>query len=200
MWQSSNEGYTWNQLMPGQRFLAFYHHAYTTSHAYLITNTHTVWYTTDTGRKWDKFPAPTLPNTFGEQVLQFHPQTDLLIWTGNKDCDGQWETCRAQAHFSRDNGQNWKLIEDYVQKCAWAKDAELKVDPSQILCESYLHKSGSQRQFNNTNNELQLIGGTNFFEQRSKVFDRVVGFTKFSEYLIVAEVSDDSCPHPRRRI
>ena len=39
IWQSSNEGYTWTQPLPGVRFLAFYHHSYTADRAYLITNT-----------------------------------------------------------------------------------------------------------------------------------------------------------------
>jgi Sortilin, neurotensin receptor 3, len=188
MWQSSSEGYTWHQLMPGQVFLAFYLHTYASSRGYLVTNTKTFWYTTDYGQQWKSGEAPTVPNTFGEQVLQFHPNSDYLIWTGNEGCDGSGENCRAQAHYSRDNGQSWKLIEDYIQKCAWAKDAELTVDPTQILCESYLSKTGSQRTFNTANNELQLISGNQYFSKKTKVFNRVAGFTKFSEYLIVAEV------------
>jgi len=37
-------------------------------------------------------------------------------------------------------------------------------------------------------NPVQLVEGTDFYKEKVKLFDNVVGFTKFSEYLIVAEV------------
>ena len=61
------------------------------------------------------------------------------------------------------------------------------VDPNQIICESYKTKQGNQRFFG-LENPLQLISGTDFYRRKSKLFDHVVGFAKFSEYLIVAEV------------
>ncbi|THH18916.1 hypothetical protein EW146_g2149 [Bondarzewia mesenterica] len=187
IWQSSNEGYTWNQINPKEKFLAFYHHTFTSDRAYLITDSATVYFTTDTGQTWNTITAPTPPNNFGLQVLHFHPQkSDYLIWTGNRDCHMMGDSCHVDAAYSRDNGRKWYPIESYVRNCAWARDAELLVDPTQIICESYLDKKGSQRFFQ-TNNPLQLVGGTDFFRKKTKLFDHVVGFAKFSEYLVVAE-------------
>jgi hypothetical protein len=166
----------------------FYHHNYASDRAYLVTNSQKFYYTTDTGKTWNKLDAPLGPNTFGAQVLSFHPQTDVLLWVGNKDCVGSGENCHAEAHFSRDNGRTWKFVEAYVRNCAWTRDFSLKVDATQILCESYKTKEGSQRLFQG-DNPLELVSGTNFFEKKMKLFDNVVGFAKFSEYLIVAEVS-----------
>lgn len=78
-------------------------------------------------------------------------------------------------------------MESYVRNCAWARDSELKIDSTQILCESYKNKKGSQKFFQN-DNPLELISGTNYFQRKTKLFDHVVGFAKFSEYLVVAEV------------
>lgn len=190
MWQSSNEGYSWVQLFPDKRFLAFYHHKYSVDRAYLITDSETFYYTTDTGRTWNPASAPTPPNAFGAQVLHFHPTSDLLIWTGNRDCNGNGDTCRAEAQFSRDNGRNWDFIESYVRNCAFAKDARLDADPTEIVCESYKDKEGSQRYFGTFNNPLELVVGRNYFDKSKKrrLFESVVGFTKFSEFLVVAEV------------
>ena len=80
------------------------------------------------------------------------------------------------------------MIDTYVRNCAWARDAELRIDPNQIICESYKIKEGSQRYFT-IDNPLELIGGSNFFGKKTKLFDHVVGFAKFSEFLIVAEVN-----------
>lgn len=75
-----------------------------------------------------------------------------------------------------------------MRNCGWARDAELRIDANQILCESYLKKSGNQKFFQD-DNPLELISGTDFYRKRTKLFNHVVGFAKFSEFLIVAEVS-----------
>ncbi|KAI0262354.1 Oligoxyloglucan reducing end-specific cellobiohydrolase [Gloeopeniophorella convolvens] len=189
IWQSSNEGYTWNRLFPEETFLAFFHHTFTSDRAYLITDSRKFYYTTDTGRTWNPHTAETPPNTFGVQVLHFHPEnSDWIIWTGDEDCgSGSGTTCHATAHFSRDNGRRWTFVEKYVRNCVWARDKGLLVDPSQILCESYRDKTGSQRFFQMGSNPMQLVGGSDFYNKKTKIFNEIVGFTKFSEYLIVAE-------------
>jgi hypothetical protein len=188
IWQSSNEGFTWMQLFPDNRFLAFYHHKYSVDRAYLITDSNLFYYTTDAGRTWNPLRTPTPPNMFGAQVLRFHPDSDNLIWTGNKDCEGKGENCHAEAQYSRDNGRKWYLVENYVRNCAWTKDKEIDADPNEILCESYRDKSGSQKNFQ-SDNPLELVVGSNFFLRKRKMFDQVVGFAKFSEFLVVAAVS-----------
>ncbi|KAF5379399.1 hypothetical protein D9615_006570 [Tricholomella constricta] len=184
VWQSSNEGYAWKRLFPDKRFLAFYHHKYSSDRAYLITETNLFYYTTDTGRTWNPQHAPTPPNTFGAQVLRFHPTSDNLIWTGNKDCDGLGERCHAEAQYSRDNGRKWFLVENYVRNCAFTKDKDLHADPNEIICESYPQKKGSQKNVEGT--AMELVIGSNFYARKTKMFDQVVGFAKFSEFLVVA--------------
>ncbi|OCH85342.1 Oligoxyloglucan reducing end-specific cellobiohydrolase [Obba rivulosa] len=187
VFQSSNEGYTWEQVLPDERFVAFYHHQFSSDRAYLITSSNYFYYTTSTGRAWYKMDVPTGPSAFTSQVLHFHPtQHDLLIWTGDVDCANYGNECHVEAFYSRDNGRNWNFIEKYVRNCAWARDAELLVDPTQIICESYKNKQGSQLFFG-LENPLELISGRQYFHSRTKLFDHVVGFAKFSEYLIVAE-------------
>ena len=187
LWQSSNEGYSWVQHYPQETFLAFYHHKYSSDRAYAITSGKKIFYTTNTGRSWHSAEAPTLPNTFGQAVLHFHPESDYLIWTGEDDCSGRGENCHAVAHYSRDNGRTWNLLDTYIRNCAWARDATLFTDPTEIICESYKEKTGNQKQFQ-LSNPLELIEGTNYYGRKKKLFDHVVGFAKFSEYLIVAEV------------
>ncbi|KAF8982150.1 hypothetical protein BDQ17DRAFT_1379044, partial [Cyathus striatus] len=174
IWQSSSEGYTWDQPVKGPRFVAFYHHKYTSDRAYLITDTDEFYYTTDTGRTWVKQKAPLPPNIFSLPILRFHPTSDYLIWTGT--------------YYSTRNGREWDLVDTYVKNCAWAKDARLNADPNEIICESYKDKTGNQRFFQ-SGNPLELITGRNFFAEKEKVFDQVVGFAKFSEYLVVAELN-----------
>ena len=76
-----------------------------------------------------------------------------------------------------------------MRNCAFAKDKQLDADPTEIVCESYKVKQGSQRMVG-FNNPLELVAGRNYFEKgtRRLLFENVVGFTKFSEFFVVAEV------------
>ncbi|KAJ2911663.1 hypothetical protein MD484_g8748, partial [Candolleomyces efflorescens] len=194
IWQSSNEGYTWNQLKPEHRFLAFYHHKFSNERAYLITDSEKVYYTTDTGRSWNHFQAPSMPNTFGAQVVRFNPkETDQIIWVGNKNCEGSGHVCHAEAHLSRDNGRKWTFLDKYVRNCAFARDRELDTDPTEIICESYRDKKGNQREFKGMGggNPLELVVGSGYYTKKKTLFGQVVGFAKFSEFLVVAEMIPD---------
>ncbi|KAG1874332.1 hypothetical protein F4604DRAFT_2009684 [Suillus subluteus] len=186
IWQSSNEGYTWEQKFPEERFLAFYMHTHSNERAYLLTDSKRFYYTTDTGRYWHSSEAPSSPNTFGAQVLRFQPRTEYVIWIGNVDCQSGYENCRAQAQYTWNNGRNWQLVEDYVVNCDWARNGELRIDSSQILCESYENKQGSQVFFGR-DNALQLVSWTDPYVTKTKLFDHVAGFTQLSEFLIVDE-------------
>ncbi|KAJ6476355.1 Oligoxyloglucan reducing end-specific cellobiohydrolase [Mycena sanguinolenta] len=187
LWQSSNEGYSWTQLYPSEHFTQFYLHKYAaSSRAYLLTKTDKFYFTVDGGRTWDTRTAPSPPSAFHVLVLRFHPEPDTLLWLGDRDC-GNFRECHAEAQYSLDNGQTWRFVEKYVVNCAWAAGTKLMADPREILCESYANKTGSQMFFQKAINPLALVEGPEYFKTQKKIFDRVVGFAKFSEFLVVAE-------------
>ncbi|KAI9439495.1 Oligoxyloglucan reducing end-specific cellobiohydrolase, partial [Lactarius psammicola] len=156
-------GYTWNPLYPDETFLAFYHHTFTPDRAYLITNTGKFFYTTDTGRSWNHQNAPKPPNTFGAQVLHFHPEhSDWIIWT-------------------RGRGLHWR-------GSWWRRTYATALGRATKVCSSTRRRFLRVRNaFPNGRQPLQLVGGSNFSQISSRYSTRSSGFTKFSEYLIVAE-------------
>lgn len=188
IWQSSNEGFTWKRLYDKENFLAMAIHGFNKDRAYLVTSSRVVYYTTDVGKNWLTFTPPTDPNGLGVPILDFHPtQSDWLIWTGQVDCGSMTSTsCRAQSHYTTDNGRNWKLIENYVKTCSWGRDSRLKIDERLIICESLVTKKGSQR--SSDYNPTELVAGKSFYTKKEQLFKTVVGFATFSEFLIVAEV------------
>lgn len=189
VWQSSNEGFSWKQRTEAETFLGVVMHAYSPDRAYLITTGRKVYHTTDTGRSWNDITLPMDPNNLGIQILDFHPtKPDWLIFTGSEGCDSTVsQNCKAVAYYSTDHGRRWKKIEEYVRTCAWARDARLKIDEREIICESYKNKKGSQN--GGDYNPIELIAGSNWYSKKIKLFDSVVGFASFSEYLLVAQVS-----------
>ncbi|ELU44262.1 signal sequence binding protein [Rhizoctonia solani AG-1 IA] len=186
--QSSNEGYSWTQLVNGEYIIAVYMHLYADDRAYLITNKDKLYYTTDTAQQWLALDLPAPPNQFGLGLLSFHPlQSDWLIYTGQTDCGSDKSNCHVEAYYTLNHGRTWTSIEKYVKTCTWARTANLRIDQHLILCESYRDKKGNQLSF--ANNPLEFIEGSEYFKNKRKMFDNVVGFAKFSEYLLVAEVS-----------
>ncbi|KAG8725549.1 vacuolar protein sorting/targeting protein PEP1 [Ceratobasidium sp. 395] len=188
--QSSNEGYSWTMLQNGHYFIAVYLHEFSHDRAYLFTDKAQMYYTTDTAQQWLPMNLPTPPNGLGIGLLSFHPlQSDWLIFTGSRDCEGNdVSNCHAEAFYTINHGRDWYSIEKYVRTCTWARTSDLRIDQRLILCESYRDKKGNQKSFGGEN-PLEFVEGSQFFKDKRKVFNSVVGFAKFSEYLLVAEVT-----------
>lgn len=188
VWQSGNEGYSWAQPAPKEMILAVYFHTYANDRAYLFTKDK-VFITTDTGRSWSPVSLPSPPNMFGVSILHTHPlESDWLIYIGAENCDGGSKTdCKTVAYYSINHGRSWNKFDSYVKNCAWARDKDLKIDSRLILCESYRDKKGNQLTFQGRV-PLQLWIGGNFFKDKKKLFENIVGHAKFSEYLLVGEV------------
>ncbi|CDS81921.1 related to VPS10 domain-containing receptor SorCS1 precursor [Sporisorium scitamineum] len=203
VFQSLNDGFSWKQLAADgssasgeDRFLAMALHAYDPKRGYLVTAGQRVYYTTDQGASWNWFTAPLPANGLGIGILDFHPdKSDWLIWTGSRDCTfSTAKDCHAEAWYSDSNGAKWDKVDTYVRTCSWARDKKLKMDPRTIFCESYQDKQGNQRDFTAAN-RLQLIRGDDFYRKRTRVFDAIVGFAVFEQYLVVAEyVTTTSAP------
>lgn len=190
VWQSNNEGFSWHEVVNGAHIVAMTMHSYARDRAYLITESRTVHYTTDKGTTWNKFSAPADPNGLGIPLLDFHPlRSDWLIWTGQLDCgDSDSSSCRAAAYMTKDNGRNWSKLDEYVRVCSWGRDKKLRIDEKVIFCESYRDKKGSQRAVYQNNNPLRLVAGDYFYSNKKTLFENIVGFATFEEYMVVAEV------------
>ena len=191
VWQSHNEGFSWSEAVPNTHILAMTMHAYNRERSYLITETRTVHFSIDKGSTWHTFEAPADPNGLGIPVLDFHPiNPDWLIWTGQIDCgETDSQTCRAVAYFTKDNGRSWSKLDEYVRVCSWGRDKKLRIDEKIIFCESYRDKKGSQRAVYQNNNPLQLVAGEYFYSRKKVLFDNIVGFATFEEYMVAAQVS-----------
>jgi hypothetical protein len=170
-------------------------HAYSRDRAYLITAGRTIHYTTNAGANWRRVNAPIDPNTFGIPLLDFHPtRPDWLIWTGSRDCSATLSpTCHAVAFVTRDGGGSWTELASYVRTCTWARDARFKIDERTILCEIYRRDDDPERPI--MSNPLELVASTDYFRNRKTLFDNIVGFATFEEYMVVAVVR---CASQRR--
>ncbi|EPQ27080.1 uncharacterized protein PFL1_05364 [Pseudozyma flocculosa PF-1] len=208
-WHSLNDGYSWKQLVapsdagdPDTKVLTMALHAHDKSRGYLITAGQKVWSTINKGVSWDWFSAPLPANGLGIPVLDFHPdRSDWLIWTGSRNCvvatDGGGG-CQAVAYVTVDNGRHFTRLDNYVRICSFVRDARLKVDARTIFCESYKDKSGDQKSFTSANH-LQLVSGPNFYRNKKEVlFENIIGWATFEQYLVVAQYDDATQPPTMR--
>lgn len=164
-------------------------HTYANDRAYLITDEKKFYYTTDSGRSWNPLPVPYPANHHSVPILAFHPTySDRLIWSGDAECDGTQQNCHVESFYSLDHGRNWKFLEKYVKQCNFVRDSGFKVDDTAILCESYRDKQGQQKIFN-MGNPLELVVGRNYYTDKTKLFNQIVGYATFSEFLLVAEIA-----------
>lgn len=196
-WESKDEGATWAQKRPdpvsnepNSRFLTLAMHEYDNARGYLITSDQYVWYTINGGEQWHWFSVPQPANGLGLQILRFHPvKSDWLIWTGSEGCvGGSGDACHARSWYSINHGRDWHAIEKYVKTCDWAREANFPVDSTAIVCESYKNKQGSQRAFDASNNELQLVWGAGFYRDQTVLFKNIVGYAVFDGFMVVAEL------------
>ncbi|KAI3629041.1 hypothetical protein CBS9595_000113 [Malassezia furfur] len=198
VFQSSDDGGTWHALhllvahFAEKRALALVPHAHDRQRAYIVSDSQAVFYTLDGGVHWAWFTAPLPPNTFALDVLDFHPtRPDYLLWTGSRDCgaDARGAPCHAEVSYSLDNGAHWKRVETWARKCAWLLDTRFHAaDARAILCERYRDKRGAQPVQHTGERALQLVLGNDLYRKQRVLFDNVLGFSVFEEYLLVAEV------------
>lgn len=198
VFQSSDDGGTWHALhllvahFAEKRALALVPHAHDRQRAYIVSDSQAVFYTLDGGVHWAWFTAPLPPNTFGLEVLDFHPtRPDYLLWTGSRDCgaDARGAACHVEVSYSLDNGAHWKRVETYARKCAWLLDTRFRAaDTRAILCERYGDKRGAQPAQHTGERALQLVLGNDLYRKQRVLFENVLGFSVFEEYLLVAEV------------
>ncbi|KAJ7050291.1 hypothetical protein C8F01DRAFT_1179328 [Mycena amicta] len=191
-WQSRVDDVVWIQRFPEEHFLDIRLHPYSPYRAYLLTNGNKIYTTTDQGRTWNAFYTPTRPNSFGVPTLHFHPETDKILWIGDRDCGDPhaWEEteipsyCHAEVQYTRNNGRVWSFIENYVRNCDWGLST-----PTEIWCESYRDKTGMQRLFQD-DNPLALVRGEGYFkflERQELVNSEMAGFTNIGPYSLVAK-------------
>lgn len=168
-------------------------HSYSDDRAYLFTTTHRYYYTIDRGHSWNVAEAPLSTTRYTPFSLVFHPTLpDSLIWTGDVDCDiydgPDSGNCHTAAYLSSDHGRTWKLIETYVNRCEFSEALGFSPGDDGIVCASYRDKKGMQHGAYEWN-PLELTIGHNWYTEKQKIFDHIIGFDTAESYLFVGAVA-----------
>lgn len=130
--------------------------------------------------------------SYWSSSLTFHPKNfDYLLWTGEVDCHGydQGENnCHVESYLSLDHGGSWRPIEKYVRQCIFAETLTSTANEGGILCASYHNKTGPQYG-SYPGNPLELVIGKDWYDNKEILFDQIIGFDIFGDYLVVAALA-----------
>ena len=179
-----DHGKTWEEILKGKEIVAISPHQYFNDVVFFITDSETVFYTTDRGKRIHQFEAPLPPNVHGLPILGFHPnKKDWLIWTGAKDCRRSKVDCHSVAYVTTDRGDQWTTLLRYVKKCQFITEEGRGRSEKLIYCEQYEgERLGSP---------LQLVASDDFYEEQTVQFNDIIDFATMSEFIIVAAKSED---------
>ncbi|KAF9423316.1 vacuolar protein sorting/targeting protein PEP1, partial [Podila epigama] len=186
---SQNEGKDWEKVEVEGTIVSLERHPYDRSTAIITTAGRKHYLTQDKGVSWDIIEVPVLPAlSFRFDFWSFHPTVpEWFLYMGEKDCVSEgFGRCHVEAHYTTKSGKSWSLLADWVKSCSWAQDAKFKrVDFKGIYCEQYGDKSVSQK--HQLNKPTRFVYSDNFMASFKVLFEQIVGYAIYSEYLVLAE-------------
>lgn len=188
---SNDEGKVWEEVKIVGTITSLQRHPYDKATAIIGTSGRTHYITRDRGQNWDPIEPPlNLASTLQLNPWSFHPtEAEWLIYVGETGCNfDRDEHCHGEAFYSNDAGNSWSPLATWVRSCSWAQDTDFKVvSPFGIYCEQYEDRSRSQRTLMNTNTPVKFIYTPDMMRSSKVLFDAIVGYAVYSNYLIVAE-------------
>ncbi|KAG0309339.1 vacuolar protein sorting/targeting protein PEP1 [Dissophora globulifera] len=189
---SQNDGKDWDEVEVDGIVTGLQRHPYDDTRAVIGTSGSKQQLTQDRGLNWDtlELPLPSAATSFSANPWSFHPtEPEWMIFLGETGCSYERDDhCHIEAFYTTDSGKNWSPLAQWVRSCSWAQDTDFKlVNIEGIYCEQYEDRSGSQKMLMSANTPVQLIYSDNYMRTSKTLFESIVGYAIYSDYLIAAE-------------
>ncbi|KAJ4295684.1 vacuolar protein sorting/targeting protein PEP1 [Collariella sp. IMI 366227] len=134
---TNDHGKKWRipKELKDEKIIGIVPHQHFKDMVFFLTDGKKVIYTTDRGRTFHSFKAPTEVDRHVFPLV-FHPdKKDWLIWVGKK-CEK--DDCYRIASYSKDRGDHWETGARYVKHCEFTGSSAYKSYPDrkeeQIMC------------------------------------------------------------------
>ncbi|KAG9326226.1 hypothetical protein KVV02_001110 [Mortierella alpina] len=190
---SDNDGKDWREVAVDGIITGLQRHPYFKSTAVIGTSGRTQHLTQDRGVNWDplQLPLESAATSLQLNTWSFHPtEPEWMIFLGETGCryGDRDDNCHAEAFYTTNSGKSWHSLATWVRSCSWSRDTNFKlVNVQGIYCEEYADKSVSQKNLQSLNTPVQLVYSDDFRRTHKVLFESVVGFAIYSDYLIAAE-------------
>ncbi|KAK4170301.1 hypothetical protein QBC43DRAFT_295153 [Cladorrhinum sp. PSN259] len=177
---SDDQGKTWRKPkdLEDEDIEQIISHQYFKDMVFFITSKKKVIYSTDRGKSFHDFEAPT---KFNPKVFPFafHPdKKNWLIWMGKK-CEH--DSCYMVASYTRDRGDHWETAARYVRHCEFTGASSYKYPErkaEQILCLKHEDEDKDKG--------LVLVTTNDWFKNVHTQGKNVKDFATMSEFIVVA--------------
>lgn len=187
VYKTHDQGVSWTKILKGEDIVAIMPHRYFSDWIYFLTASNAAFVSKDRGKTIKEIELPSPPNNMGKPILDFHSsRSSWLLFTGTKGCEkSSGQNCRAVTFYTENGGSTWEVLHDQVDNCQYIGATKVESDSNLIYCTAWSSVDG-------TGGQLELLSSIDYFETHEKIFDSVVGFAVFEEYIIVAEVFEDA--------
>lgn len=189
-----DQGANWEmpKELKDQQITAIYPNPDFSDYIFFTTPSKKFFYSIDRGHTIKEGEGPDPPTTRDDipLALRFHPtKSDYLIWISDRDCSTpSAKTCNAAAWYSNDRGRQWNILSGFVRNCAWIHSDALDKTPDRLIfCERYAKDERPSDE-----NPMKLVSSTDFFSSETVHYPKIMGFATMEEFIVVAEVKDDS--------
>ena len=171
---------------------AIYPHPYFNDIVFFLTPSKKFILTINRGKNFKEGEGPAPPTNRDDIALslRFHPtNTDFMIWIADRDCeDLTSKQCHAAAWYTKSRDTGWVLMQRYVRNCAWIHSNALERTPDKLVyCEKYTRDERPT-----DSNPVKLISSEDLFGETQTRFEKIMGFATMEEFIVVAEVKDES--------
>ncbi|KAL2129669.1 hypothetical protein VTI74DRAFT_7483 [Chaetomium olivicolor] len=184
---TNDHGKKWRtpKELEDERVVSIISHQYFKDMVFFLTDGKKVIYTTDRGKTFHSFKAPT-ERDGNEFPLVFHPdKKDWLLWIGKK-CEK--DDCYKTVSYSKDRGDHWETGARYVVRCEFTGSSAYKYPErkeEQIVCLRH------EREDKGEDNPLVLVSTNNWFEDEQVFGKNVRDFATQAEFVVVASENSE---------
>jgi len=180
---TNDHGKKWHapEDLKDEKIISIIPHAFFKDMVFFLTSGKKVIYTTDRGKTFRSFKAPSDPSDKAFPLV-FHPdKSHWLLWMGEK-CEND-KDCYGIASFSKDGGDHWQTAGRYVRRCEFTGSTAYKYPDrkeEQILCLKH------EREDSGKDNPLVLVSTNDWFDNEEVRRKNVQGFATMAEFIVVA--------------
>ncbi|AOA64001.1 Putative membrane glycoprotein [Komagataella phaffii CBS 7435] len=178
---SHNQGYSWEQIAPGEDILSIYLSRFDRNHVYLVAANQKIIYSRDRADNWKSFRTPSMPIP-GVRPIYFHPYLPhYLIYVGQEGCDSQYsKSCRSVAYFSKSYGKRWTPIQENVNSCQFVGGLQKRNHDNLIICDRPATDSNDFKS--------QIFWSKDLFKTKTIALENTIGFVQVADYLVAATI------------
>lgn len=186
VYKSHDQGKSWSRILEDEEIVVILPHKYFNDWIYFLTPSKKAFVSKDRGRTIQSIHLPSAPNTLRKPILDFHStRSSWLLFTGMKGCErSSAEECRATTFYTEDGGSSWETLHDYVENCQYIGTTKVEADANLIFCAASSSSSST--------GNVELYSTVDYFDTSERLFESVVGFAVFEEFVVVAEIFQDS--------